>query len=179
MDLPAFRYNPDPIASGSVKASDAICVCCKHAKGYVYAGPVYAEADYEETICPWCIADGSAHELLDATFVDTEALSDSVPADVIVEITTRTPGYASWQAEQWPTCCADGTAFLKPVGIEEIRRDHYQWEGFLMEHIVHKMGISGGSARRLLESLNKDHGPTAYAFQCLHCQSFHFHIDSH
>ena len=179
MDLPTFRYHPDPIASGSVKASDAICVCCKQAKGYVYAGPVYAEADYEETICPWCIADGSAHESLDSTFVDSEALGNDVPADVIVEITARTPGYASWQAEQWPACCADGTAFLKPVGIAEIRRDHYQWEGFLMEHIVHKMGISGDAARRLLESLNRDYGPTAYVFQCLHCQTFHFHIDSH
>ena len=46
-----------------------------------------------------------------------------------------------------------------------------------MTHIVQEMGISGGAARRLLESLHKDTGPTAYAFRCLHCNRHHFHID--
>jgi uncharacterized protein len=28
MDLPVLRYHPDPIASGSIAASDAQCDCC-------------------------------------------------------------------------------------------------------------------------------------------------------
>ncbi|WP_264169817.1 CbrC family protein [Burkholderia cepacia] len=42
MSLPAFRYHPDPLATGSVIRSDARCVCCGDARGYVYAGPVHA-----------------------------------------------------------------------------------------------------------------------------------------
>ena len=51
--MPSFGYHLDPIASGSVKASNAACVCCTEARGYVYTGPVYAEAEYEKTLCPW------------------------------------------------------------------------------------------------------------------------------
>jgi len=61
MDLPVFRYHPDPIASGSVVASAAECVCCGEARGFIYTGPAYCEAELEEALCPWCIADGSAH----------------------------------------------------------------------------------------------------------------------
>src|SRR5262245_66106106 len=98
MDLPIFRYHPDPIASGSVKASGVTCVCCKQAKGYVYTGPVYAEAEYEEAICLWCIVDGSAYESFDATFVDSESLSQDLPDVAITEVTTLTSVYCSWLA---------------------------------------------------------------------------------
>lgn len=71
MSLPAFRYHPDPLATGSVIRSDARCVCCGDVRGDVYAGPVYAVDEYEQCICPWCIADGSAHARSDASFTDT------------------------------------------------------------------------------------------------------------
>jgi uncharacterized protein len=178
MELPSFRYHADPIASGSIEKSEAVCRCCGQARGYVYALAPYAEADdLDNAICPWCIADGSAHRKFDATFVEAESLADLDPA-IADEVSKRTPGYAAWQQEEWPVCCNDATAFLKPVGIAEVRtREHYQWEGMLMEHIVHNMGISGGAARRMLESLNRDKGPTAYAFECLHCAAIRFHID--
>ncbi|MCU9953286.1 CbrC family protein [Burkholderia pyrrocinia] len=34
MSLPAFRYHPDPLATGSVIRSDARCMCCGDARGY-------------------------------------------------------------------------------------------------------------------------------------------------
>jgi uncharacterized protein CbrC (UPF0167 family) len=55
---PEFRCHPDPIATGSIEVSDTPCVCCGQARGYVYAGPVYAVEEYDREICPWCIADG-------------------------------------------------------------------------------------------------------------------------
>ena len=177
MSLPTFRYHPDPLASGSVVASDKPCIVCKQQRGYLYDGPVYGEGEDIDDICPWCIADGGAHAKLDVTFVDDRALDDDISPAVLSEVTCRTPGFASWQTEQWPCCCDDATAFLKPVGIAEIRRDHYEWEGTLMGHIVHDMQISGGAARRLLDSLHRDSGPTAYAFLCLHCHRTHFYID--
>ena len=38
MDLPVFRYHPDPIASGSIVASDAQRACCSARRGFIYTG---------------------------------------------------------------------------------------------------------------------------------------------
>jgi uncharacterized protein len=176
-NLPAFRYHLDPISSGSVVASDAQCLCCGQQRGFAYVGPVYAEANLDGLLCPWCIADGTAHERFDATFVDSEAFGDGVGDEVIDEVTQRTPGYASWQGEGWPTCCGDAAAFVRPAGITDIRLNFRHHEGPLLSHIVHNMGISGGAATRLLISLDVTSGPTAYLFRCLTCEAPHFHID--
>lgn len=177
MQLPEFRYHPDPIASGSVETSDVACACCGEKRGWIYAGVPYAKKDLDRVICPWCIADGSAHRKFDASFVEADSLTD-LPDEIADTVRLRTPGYASWQQEEWPVCCDDATAFLQPAGLADLRHiDHYEWEGLIMGHIVHEMGISGGAARRLLESLDRDHGPTAYVFRCLHCNRTHFHVD--
>ncbi len=58
--LPAFKYHPDPIATGAIVIDpDAPCLSCNCNRGYVYDGPVYSEKfDYlAHNICPWCIAD--------------------------------------------------------------------------------------------------------------------------
>jgi uncharacterized protein CbrC (UPF0167 family) len=176
MELPTFRYHPDPIGSGSVVASDTTCACCGKSRGHIYTGPVYAEEDLEDALCPWCIADGAAHKKFDATFVDSEAFPDDAPQDAVEEIVERTPGYNAWQSEVWPVCCDDAAAFLTPAGIKELRSQQ-DLEGIAMTYIVQEMGISGGAATRLLTSLNKDAGPTAYLFQCLHCGRHLLHID--
>ena len=179
MDLPAFKYHADPVASGSVKASERKCKCCKQARGYIYCGPVYAEKDLEEAICPWCIADGSAAQKFEAEFFDAEALDDAMSPQAVEEILQRTPGFATWQEGHWPACCGDGARFIMPAGIDELRKYDYTLEGELMGHIVHGMGISGSAATRLLQSLHRDKGPTVYLFQCAQCGRRHFRIDRH
>ena len=119
--LPAFRYHPDPVDTGSVVTSNSRCTVCKERRGFIYSGPVYAEDDLEEAICPWCIANGSAHRSLGATFVDSEAFPVDTPDEVI--------------------------------------------------------GVSGGAATRLLDSLRRDASPTAYLFRCLHCGEPQVHVD--
>ena len=176
-ELPAFRYHPNPIDTGSVIASDNPCVVCERRRGFVYAGPVYAEDDFEDEICPWCIASGDAHRSLGVTFVDGEAFSVDTPDEVIGEICERTPGYAAWQAEEWPSCCGDAAAFIGPVGIAEIRANHRELEGFVLSQIIYGLGISGGAATRMLESLRRDASPTAYLFKCLHCGAPQVHVD--
>jgi len=178
MTLPVFRYHPDPIASGSIVASANTCRVCGEARGYVYSIAPYSEADdLEEAICPWCIANGAAHDKFDAYFVDPAVFPDELVMTIAEEVSYRTPGYAAWQSEVWPVCCADATAFIGPTGITEIRSGNYELEGMLMGYVVHEMKISGGAAMRLIDSLNKDKGPTAYVFQCLHCGTYQFHID--
>ena len=177
MDLPTFKYHPDPVRSGSVSKSDATCKCCKKARGYIYDGPVYAEDELDSVICPWCIADGSAANKFDATFVDSEAFADGIPQAAMDEIMERTPGYAAWQSEAWPICCDDATAYIEPLGIKEIRKSYRDIEYNFLTHIIYNMQISGGAATRMLESLNRENGPTAFLFRCLKCNMPHVHID--
>ena len=80
---------------------------CGEARGYVYAGPVYSESEDEPAVCPWCIADGSAHAKLGAKFTDYEAFEEGVPEAAQKEIAERTPGFAAWQdGAVWPACRA-------------------------------------------------------------------------
>src|SRR4051794_37044508 len=122
--LPIFKYHPDPIATGSIEPSRTPCVCCGRSRGYVYSGPVYARKEYLDCICPWCIADGSAHEKLDASFHDKEGIGsgmwDDVPEEVTEEIAYRTPGFSGLQQEQWWTHCHDTAQFLGCAGHAEL-----------------------------------------------------------
>jgi len=179
MGLPQFRYHPDPVRSGSIVESEKKCKSCGQSRGYIYTGPAYCEEDFDDDICPWCIADGSAHKKFRAEFVDLNGFRDGVPQSAIEEISQRTPGYSAWQTEEWPACCNDATAFLMPVSIQDIRKELYEVEGALMGYIVHDLQISGGAARNLIESLSKDQygKPSLYLFQCLHCQAYRFHVD--
>lgn len=177
MDLPVFRYHPHPIASGSIVASDAACVCCNQRRGFIYTGPAYSEAELEDALCPWCIADGSAHETFDAYFTDPARVPDTISPDVIEEIAYRTPGFNAWQAEKWLACCGDAAAFLEPIGIGELHARYPQAEAALMMYIVHELGISGAAAVRLLQGLDRDRGPTAYIFACCHCDAKRAYMD--
>ncbi|MBA3306457.1 MAG: CbrC family protein [Thermoleophilaceae bacterium] len=66
-ELPIFKYYPDPVAGGSVEASDAACAGCKRRRGFISPSLLYAEKVPDDArFCPWCIADGSATALLAA-----------------------------------------------------------------------------------------------------------------
>jgi uncharacterized protein len=175
--LPVFRFHPEPIRSGSVIESRVRCRSCRAARGFIYTGPVYAERELGDALCPWCIADGSAHEKFDATFVDSEAFAENSPETAITEITQRTPGFSAWQTEQWQSCCGEPAAFLTPAGIKEIREQYPRLEGDLMMFIVHRLGISGGAARQTLDALQRNQSPTAFVFKCLHCDGFPVYVD--
>jgi uncharacterized protein CbrC (UPF0167 family) len=173
-----FRYHPDPVRSGSVVPSSNTCRLCDQARGWLYAGPVYAEEQgLEDAICPWCIADGSAHRAFDATFVDCEAFADELPAAVVDSITGRTPGYAAWQGEHWPVCCGDATAFIEPMGAREVSAAGAETLALVLEHVIDVLGLERGPAARTLQALSRDGSPTAYRFECLACGRKHFHID--
>ncbi len=175
--LPTFRFHPDPIRSGSVEPSANTCRCCGRARGHIYTGPAYCEKDLDEALCPWCIADGSAAKKFDASFTDSAGFAQAITERAAEEIERRTPGFSAWQETRWLACCGEAAAFVAPAGIAELREIDYQLEGHLMGHIVHEMGISGGAATRLLASLRKDLGPTAYVFRCLTCGTHLAYID--
>ena len=168
--LPSFRYHPDPFATGSFEKSDSRCRCCGDARGYVYVGPVFAKKDLDESICPWCIADGSAHERWGCEFIDPDAIGDRgrwdvVPEAVVDEIAHRTPGFAGWQEERWFTCCNDGALFLGPFGRAEL----VQAGPEAIEAIREEVGYADDIWPRYLAALDRSGQPTAYLFRCRHC----------
>ena len=178
--LPFFRYHPDPLASGSIEESDTECVCCGRVRGYIYVGPVYAEEEYEASICPWCIAEGRAAERLDASFTDEAEIGgygewDEVAESVIEEVARRTPGFSGWQQERWWTHCGDAAQFLGAAGKAELLaygeqavaairesaeiEDDAQWEAFFA-------------------ALDQHGSPCAYVFRCSKCGALGGYQDS-
>lgn len=172
--LPNFRYHPDPIATGSVKASDTVCRCCGQARGYIYSASVYARGSQSDSICPWCIADGSAAQKFGATFSDGHPLVQAgVANEVVDEITRRTPGYNSWQQEVWLSCCKDACEFHGDASRAEVQALHgdalaetlsiwewqeTEWQGFVGHY------EPGGN-------------PAVYRFVCRHCGRRRYSLD--
>jgi hypothetical protein len=171
MDLPTFKYHPDPVGTRNVKASDTSCVCCGQVRGWVYVGPVYAKGSFEDCICPWCVADGSAHERFDAEFTDSAGVGggglwDSVPDSVVEEVAFRTPGFYGWQQEQWWTHCNVAARFLGRAGRRELEALGPE----AVAAIQASTGLTDGPEwSEFLAGLEKDGSPTAYVFECSAC----------
>jgi uncharacterized protein CbrC (UPF0167 family) len=171
MNLPQFKYHPDPLATGSVERSDATCVCCGQKRGFIYTGPVYAEEELYDRICPWCIADGSAQAKLGAEFTDAAGVGgcpwDEVPGEVVAEVAYRTPGFCGWQQERWWTHCGDAAEFLGLAGGKEV--EAYGPE--LIESLRDDAGLTENDEEwnRYYRALDKEGSPTAYVFRCRHC----------
>jgi uncharacterized protein len=171
MALPVFKYHPDPVATGHVIESDTECACCGTVRGFIYTGPVYAVEEYNEQICPWCIADGSAHEKLDASFTDEDGIGgggmwDEVPEEIVQEVAFRTPGFCGWQQEQWWTHCGDAAQFLGRAGRKELLAFGPQ----AVTAIQESAGLSDGPEwEQFLSALDREGSPTAYVFRCTKC----------
>jgi len=178
-DLPSFKYHPDPLDTGSVVASDDQCVCCGRARGFIYHGPVYAIQELVDEICPWCIADGSAHVRFDAEFTDAAMIGQVSPEDevlnsVVEEIAYRTPGFAGWQIEMWFAHHGDGAAFLGPAGRHELQE---RWPDALPSIRSACDFLTDEDWPGFFASLDIEHGPTAYVFRCLHCGQYGGYVD--
>ena len=165
--LPEFPYHPDPLETGVIVKSDATCRCCERGRGFIYTGPVYAVDELQESLCPWCIADGSAGARFEAMFTDDIAVPEDVPAEVVGIVTTRTPGFSGWQQEHWLYHCGDGAAFLGASGWPEVEARPAAVESLRQENLAR--GWSKPQVEEYLRSLDKEGSPTAYLFKCRHC----------
>ena len=166
--LPVFRYHPDPLSTGAIEASEAECVACERSRGFIYVGPVYAEDEYEEAFCPWCIANGSAAETFDVEFTDAGwGVPGDVPASVCDEIIHKTPGFESWQQGHWLYHCGDGCAFLGAVGRVDLDAHPEALEMLMHEH--DEDGWTPAQSSEYVDGLDADGDATAYLFRCLVC----------
>jgi uncharacterized protein CbrC (UPF0167 family) len=181
VELPHFRYHPDPVATRMFVASEGTCVVCRHARGFLYTGVPYSEEEIdEESICPWCIADGSAHEKLGAEFTDAASIGSGlvgtgpVSPEITEEIAFRTPGFSGWQSECWFTHCDDGAAFLGVMGGRELSGAGPEAIAAVQE----STGLADESWNEFFAALDREGSPAAYLFRCLHCGRFGGYTDA-
>lgn len=173
--LPKFIYHPDPVRTGSVKLSDTHCKACGQRRGYIYVGPLSSEGNDEiseelqDAICPWCIADGTAHNLFGLLFNDVDYVIggqyEKVPETVDNIVKYRTPGFFGWQQERWFAHCGDAGAFLGHMGRLELNALGAQ----AIQAIRAEFLADDEQWAAWYQDLDKDGSPTAYMFQCLHC----------
>lgn len=173
-NLPAFKYHPDPVATGSIEPSTTVCACCQLERGYIYCSSFYSVVSYRRQICPWCIHDGSAAHKLGGRFVDDYPLLNAgIPDPVIDEVTQRTPGYNSWQQERWLTCCGDACEFhgdaqkaeLEAIAEADLPAAFRDFEGFI-PHLS-----------KFLPHYRPGGDPAVYRFVCRHCQLVRYGVD--
>lgn len=184
-DFPAFRYHPDPIATGAVEASDEACIRCGEARGFVYAGSVLvdfsaAPEDAElvegepEPLCPWCIADGSAAKTYGCEFTDAHPLADAELSEAVIEaVTKRTPGYISWQENEWRTCCNDACAYMGDATREEVRN----LEGEELEELLEELEWEADEWTAFVAAYEPGGSLSVHKFQCLHCKDAQYVYD--
>src|ERR1700730_18265154 len=126
MQLPTFKYHSDQLKTGRIVASEQGCALCGQARGFIYQAGMYGERE-PEPVCPWCIADGSAHEKFGVEFVDRDFVGggewESVPVEIVNKLAFTTPGFSGWQQERWFTHCGDAAQFLGPMGKEQLQTE--------------------------------------------------------
>lgn len=173
MNLPTFKYHPDPISTGSIIESTALCKCCGESRGYIYTSNVYTTEELNNEICPWCIADGSTARKFDATFVDAYPLHQAgIGTSIIIEVTTRTPGFDAWQQEVWLTHCNDACAFLGDASKDDV-----------LSIANDRLQVIGGEDMdyEMMEAIAKNYvpkgSPSFYKFRCVHCNKILYAMD--
>lgn len=172
--LPNFKYHPDPLATGSIEPCDTECVCCGRSRGYIYTGSVYAEEDLKDALCPWCIADGSAAEEFDAEFSDGEPLAAAnVPDEIVEEVTRRTPGYTSWQQEEWLACCRDACEFHGDASLDDLQ----SLQGDSLALALIDWNWRDVDWLPFLQTYKPGGNPAVYKFVCRHCRAVRYGVD--
>uniref|UniRef100_UPI000DA1669D CbrC family protein n=1 Tax=unclassified Variovorax TaxID=663243 RepID=UPI000DA1669D len=178
--LPAFRYYADPFASGVLRASSQACECCGQATGYIYGSSFYAVSD-ASNFCPWCIADGSAAARFDGEFNDAASIGmgeAALPAAVLAEVSQRTPGFFSYQQEQWWAHCNDAGRFLGEIEHVDRVLLASQAAGDFARTICDEAGLGGDTGWQwLLDTPSRQRGIAVFVFGCLHCGRLGGYVD--
>ena len=114
--LPKFKYHPNVYKCGVVEFGKGTCNCCgKEVEAYVQM--MYTTEDVD-CICMDCVASGKAAEKFDGSFIqDADSIDNEEAAE---ELWCRTPGYISWQGENWVACCNDYCEYIGTVGTKEL-----------------------------------------------------------
>ncbi len=163
------------MSTGAFEQMPAVCRVCGRSRGWAYVLGAYGVDSLRDTVCPWCISDGSAARDFGVRFTEVIDPPSDVPTAVVTEIETRTPGFSAWQPERWLFHCGDGAAFLGAVGWEEL--EAYPDALGCVTTQINGWGLDHEDASALVGSLDVDGSATAYLFRCLHCSTYLAYAD--
>ncbi|GED63583.1 CbrC family protein [Lysinibacillus fusiformis] len=167
--IPTFKYLPNPIEAKIFETDDIVeCDCCQQEVDVYYTGGIYAIEDVDY-LCPSCIHSGEAARKYDGSYqqdlIHDEQITNPTLAE---EVLYRTPGYVSWQGNNWVAHCSDYCAFIGYVG----------WSDMVELGIDDKFdNYTGFSLEELSASLMNNGHHQGYLFQCLECDSYVLYSD--
>lgn len=174
MEFPQFQYHPDPLSTGSIKASAMVCDCCGMARGFEYTASFYSPQRSKPRLCPWCIASGEAAQKYDGDFSDAFPLQEEGIADNIVdEVSKRTPGYNSWQQEVWESHCEDACEFHGDAKSAELSG----LSGRELAEHLDRFGLNLEQWESFVSNYREGGNPAAYKFVCRHCGVSIYSVD--
>ncbi len=162
-----FKYHPNVYDNDIVTKCEGICECCGK-EVTEYCETMYAEEDVE-CICLECISNGEAAEKFDGEFIQSaEKMLDEEKTE---ELFKRTPGYISWQGENWLTCCNDYCAFIGDVGTKELE------EMEIADEVFADYDLRDEKMDGVREYIVKGGSTAGYLFKCLHCERYRLEVD--
>ena len=165
--LPVFLYHPNPMATGAVEEKDTACGCCGESNGFIYVGPVYSVRELHNSICPWCIANGSAARTLEASFTDDSPLIKAgLDSAIVEEVSLRTPGYTAWQQEAWLSHCHDACEFQGYATVSDVRTASRETK----QHWMREYNLDEETWLAITEGYRPGGDSAVYKFKCRHCQ---------
>ena len=169
--LPHFIYHPDPLSTGAFVEGEAkLCPSCGKESTIYYNLMPYC-IDNIKNLCPFCIANGLAAKKFDAEFVQDAEWQGELDSEKNQLLYCQTPGYSSWQGENWLSCCQDYCAYLGTVGTRELKAMGIA-EQVLADY------EERGEYQDIEEYLVKDGSLCGYLFRCLHCQKYQIGVDA-
>ncbi len=163
-----FKYHPNIYENDIITKEIGVCQCCEKTVSE-YCNKLYA-IETVRIICLECVANGKAAEKFDGQFIqdaEIDKVDDPSKSD---ELFNKTPGYRSWQGENWLACCNDFCAFIGDVGTKELEE-----MGIDDEVLAEHEEVSGYFVAR--EYITKKGNCAGYLFQCLHCKKYHLGVD--
>lgn len=168
---PIFRYHPNPLKTGAFEqGTPQICPCCGKTTTIYYATIPYCRENVGY-LCPECIASGKAAEKYNAKFVQNAEWAGPPDPEKSDTLFRRTPGYISWQGENWLSCCNDYCAYLGTVGTKELK------ELGIADEVLADYEARG-EYEDVAPYLEQDGPLCGYLFRCLHCQNYHLWVDA-
>jgi len=153
-----------------VEESEVKCSCCNQHRGYIYILSLDgADQDTlsDEFVCPWCIHNGEAAKKYGVEFGRPEDWK--IPKDVIDELRFRTPGFLSWQNEDWLVHCNDACEYHGMATASYLAKVTDEQKAQLLELTQ----FSEDTWKQLMDSAPEPDAfiddPQIFIFRCRHC----------
>ncbi|WP_081790755.1 CbrC family protein [Deinococcus phoenicis] len=169
-----FPYYADPLADGCFKQEAITCEVCEQRREWAYTGGLYA-ANEPDSLCPWCVADGSAAARFEGTFQDVY-FSETASTESRSAVLERTPRVVLWNPVHWPDHCGECCTYLgtlDPSAQPQLAaQESIQWEARDLARSI----SATWTAEDLLDCAVRG-TMTLHLFRCRNCETYSLSLD--